>query len=80
MCFCDSVLCEWNNDNAHFLRDAVRELTELGCRVVVCEPAPRLEPFESTARTRGGKQAMLEAARLIKGAKLVEYLAFIIKA
>ena len=36
--FVHSVVSDWNNGNAHFLRGVVRELQRLGHDVLVCEP------------------------------------------
>ncbi|MBE0595964.1 MAG: glycosyltransferase [Desulfuromonadales bacterium] len=38
-CFYHSIISDWNNGNAHFLRGMVRELTTLGHQVTVYEPA-----------------------------------------
>lgn len=38
VCFYHSLVSDWNNGNAHFLRGLVRELTAMGHRVTVFEP------------------------------------------
>jgi spore maturation protein CgeB len=70
--FCHAITSCWNNGNAHFLRGVIRELTRLGHEIVVYE---RLDGWSRlNAICDGGEEALQKAARLLRGARVLQYV------
>lgn len=69
--FCHSVLSDWNNGNAHFMRGIVSELQARGHRVYVYEP--RQNWSLSNLRADQGEGPLVRLRRLYPRLQSVEY-------
>lgn len=69
--FCHAFTSCWNNGHAHFLRGVMRELTQLGHDVLVCEPEAGWSRVNALAD--GGEAALAEAERLVPAAEIKRY-------
>jgi spore maturation protein CgeB len=70
--FCHAISSCWNNGNAHFIRGVTRELARLGHQVTVYEPSDGWS--RRNAIRDGGDGALIEAAGLLHGVAVRDYL------
>jgi spore maturation protein CgeB len=69
--FCHAFTSCWNNGNAHFLRGVARELTGLGHRVTIHEPADGWS--RQNALADGGQKILSQAGQLVPGVSIDLY-------